>query len=84
MSQETPSHGNNNTYGLPHEEYEYDRLDVQHAAVRATFGGLYPRPCREKIVEVLAPSAGQTRRILDLCKSVVSFSLGGIDVIHGV
>jgi hypothetical protein len=47
------------------------RRDVQHAAHKATFGGLYPRPCRDKILEALSPSDGQTRRILDLGKWIV-------------
>ncbi|PVF97728.1 hypothetical protein CPB86DRAFT_815304 [Serendipita vermifera] len=40
--------------------------DVQYEAHKTTMGGLYPRPCRAKILEVFAPSPGETKRVLDL------------------
>jgi hypothetical protein len=52
-----------------------------HAAHKATFNGLYPRPCQEKILKALSPSTDQTRRVLDLGKSSVC-SLAGVNATH--
>ncbi|CCA72734.1 hypothetical protein PIIN_06672 [Serendipita indica DSM 11827] len=50
-------------YGLPHDDKELNRLDLQHEAVKIVFGDL--NICKDQVDNVLDPLDGQ-RRVLDL------------------
>lgn len=50
-------------YGMPHNEKEFNRLDVQHEAVTLVFEGL--NVCNEEVDRILG-SSGDERRVLDL------------------
>ncbi|CCA70828.1 hypothetical protein PIIN_04763 [Serendipita indica DSM 11827] len=54
----------NETYLLPSDDMEWNRLDKQHLAHLIGLGGLYP--CAEQVEAVLAPVEGTTKRILDV------------------
>jgi hypothetical protein len=40
--------------------------DTQHEAHRASMDGLYPRACSNQVFQVLSPSPGETKKIMDL------------------
>lgn len=52
------------TYSLPTDTDEWNRLDKQHMAITLGLGGLYPAP--DVVHAVLAPQVGVTKRIVDL------------------
>lgn len=54
----------NETYVLPSDDTEWNRLDKQHLAHIIGLGGLYPYP--EQVEAVLAPVEGTTKCILDV------------------
>ncbi|KIM23714.1 hypothetical protein M408DRAFT_27671 [Serendipita vermifera MAFF 305830] len=54
----------NETYLLPTDSEEWNRLDKQHRAITLGLGGLYPAP--DVVRAVLAPQEGVSKRVLDL------------------